>query len=162
MLMIHYNTFFKIVQYDLKKYVNECVSVLDRAPYPLSFSALFLKAESKEPLFKLFGKATDLRAVPSRTVSRIRDISKEACRILRHRALYDHNGAGIYSNPARDYSNILPSVEIVTTLQGINFPLADKARLTAFSIPPQQGTSIRATVTLLMLLFARIAVSFSE
>lgn len=59
------------------------------------------------------------------------------------------------------YSNILPSVEMVTTRQGINLPLICKAFFTACSIPPQQGTSIRTTVTLLMLLFARISVSFS-
>ena len=59
------------------------------------------------------------------------------------------------------YSNILPSVEMVTTRQGINLPLICKAFFTACSIPPQQGTSIRTTVTLLMLLFAKISVSFS-
>lgn len=59
------------------------------------------------------------------------------------------------------YSNILPSVEMVTTRQGINLPLICKAFFTACSIPPQQGTSIRTTVTLLMLLFAIISVSFS-
>ena len=53
------------------------------------------------------------------------------------------------------YSNILPSVEMVTTRQGINLPLICKAFFTACSIPPQQGTSMTTTVTLLMLLFAK-------
>ena len=34
---------------------------------------------------------------------------------------------------------------MVTTLHGMNFPLALSAFLTAFSMPPQQGTSIRTT-----------------
>ena len=59
-------------------------------------------------------------------------------------------------------SRILPSVETVTTCQGINFPLFCKAVLAAFSSPPQQGTSIRTTVTLLMSLLPIIAASFSE
>ena len=40
-------------------------------------------------------------------------------------------------------------------------PLAFIARFAAFSIPPQQGTSIRTTVTLLMSFFAMISVSLS-
>ena len=56
---------------------------------------------------------------------------------------------------------ILPSVDIVTTLQGINLPLVFSALVTAVSIPPQQGTSIRTTVTLFILLFDIISVSFS-
>ena len=44
--------------------------------------------------------------------------------------------------------SIFPSVEIVTTFHGRNFPLFISACLTAFWIPPQQGTSIRTTVTL--------------
>ena len=39
---------------------------------------------------------------------------------------------------------------MVTTCRGIHFPLACNARLTAFSIPPQQGTSIRTTKEKLM------------
>lgn len=61
-----------------------------------------------------------------------------------------------------DYSSIiLPSVEITTTCQGINLPLCIRAFFTAFSIPRQQGTCIRTTVTLLILLSRIIAVSFS-
>ena len=59
------------------------------------------------------------------------------------------------------YSRIFPSVEIVTTLHGINFPLACNAFFAASSMPPQQGTSIRMIVTLFILLFAIMAVSFS-
>ena len=61
----------------------------------------------------------------------------------------------------KDQSRILPSVEIVTTCQGMNFPLACSARLTALSMPPQQGTSMRTTLTLLTSLRAMMAVSFS-
>lgn len=59
------------------------------------------------------------------------------------------------------FSIISPFVDMVTTCHGINLPLFSKARFAAFSIPPQQGTSIRTTVTLFMLLFAIISVSFS-
>lgn len=48
------------------------------------------------------------------------------------------------------YSRIVPSVAIVTTCQGIILPLLRSALLTACSIPPQQGTSMRTTVTLWM------------
>ncbi len=46
------------------------------------------------------------------------------------------------------YSMIFPSIDIVTTLHGINLPLCLSAFLTAFSIPPQHGTSILTTVTI--------------
>ena len=71
----------------------------------------------------------------------------------------DHS-ANIH-NFVKNYSKILPSVEMVTIFQGINFPLFIRACLVALSIPPQQGTSILTTVTLLMLLPPIIAVSFS-
>ena len=54
-----------------------------------------------------------------------------------------------------------PLVASTTTCQGIILPLCCKARLTAFSIPPQQGTSMRTTVTLWMSFCRRISVSFS-
>ena len=50
------------------------------------------------------------------------------------------------------YERSLPSVEIVTTCHGINLPLSCNALFTAFSIPPQQGTSILTILTLLILL----------
>lgn len=59
------------------------------------------------------------------------------------------------------YSEILPSIEIVTICQGMNFPLVCNAFLVAASSPLQQGTSMRTTVTLWMLLFWMICVSFS-
>ena len=46
------------------------------------------------------------------------------------------------------YSITCPSVVMVTTLHGIHLPLACSAFLTACSMPPQQGTSMRTTVTL--------------
>ena len=55
----------------------------------------------------------------------------------------------------------VPSVFTVTTCQGINFPLACRARFAAFSMPPQQGTSMRTTVTLFISFSERMAVSFS-
>src|SRR5699024_1075863 len=45
-------------------------------------------------------------------------------------------------------SSTRPSTERVTTCQGMNFPLACSAFFTASSRPPQQGTSMRTTVTL--------------
>ena len=48
---------------------------------------------------------------------------------------------------------ISPSTEMVATCQGMNFPLACSAFFTAASMPPQHGTSIRTTVTLLISLF---------
>ena len=59
-------------------------------------------------------------------------------------------------------SIIFPSVEIIVTCHGIIFPLSISAFFTAFSRPPQQGTSIRTISTLLMSLFLIISVSFSE
>ena len=56
---------------------------------------------------------------------------------------------------------MLPSVETVTTCQGMNFPLFFNAVTAACSIPPQQGTSIRTTVRLLILFLPIISVSFS-
>ena len=43
---------------------------------------------------------------------------------------------------------ILPSGERITTSQGMSRPQAARARRTACSMPPQQGTCIRTTVTL--------------
>ena len=45
-------------------------------------------------------------------------------------------------------SRIFPSMEIVTTCHGINLPLFFRAVTAACSSPPQQGTSMRTTVTL--------------
>ena len=56
---------------------------------------------------------------------------------------------------------ILPSVDIVITCHGMNLPLFLSAVFTAFSVPPQQGTSILTTLTLLMSFAAMISVSFS-
>ena len=58
-------------------------------------------------------------------------------------------------------SKIVPLVPMVTTCQGIILPLAWRAFFTASSMPPQQGTSIRTTVTLFTSLRIRISVSFS-
>jgi hypothetical protein len=58
-------------------------------------------------------------------------------------------------------SIILPSVPSVTTRSGIVFTLFFKAVLTAFSIPPQHGTSIRTTVIDCMAFAAMIADNFS-
>ena len=57
-------------------------------------------------------------------------------------------------------SKIFPSTEIVTTFHGTNLPLACSAVLAACSSPPQQGTSMRTTVTLWILFVRKISVSF--
>ena len=56
----------------------------------------------------------------------------------------------------------LPSVVIILTATGIFLPLSVTAFLTACSIPPQHGTSIRATVMLRILFLFTISPSFSE
>ena len=72
------------------------------------------------------------------------------------------NGAELCPRWRTHSSKILPSVEIVTTFHGINFPLCCKAAFAARSSPPQQGTSMRTTVTLRMSFCRRISVSLSE
>lgn len=63
---------------------------------------------------------------------------------------------------AASYSSMIwPSVERVTMCQGIILPLFCSARTAALARPPQQGTSMRATVTLLMSFSRRMAVSLS-
>ena len=44
----------------------------------------------------------------------------------------------------------LPSIPMVLTVTGIAFPASSSALLTIMTVPPQQGTSIRAMVTDLM------------
>ena len=46
------------------------------------------------------------------------------------------------------YSRIFPSMEMVTTCHGMNYPLVCNAFFAVISKPPQQGTSIRRMVTL--------------
>ena len=58
-------------------------------------------------------------------------------------------------------SRMRPSVEKVTTFHGMNLPLFFRAVMAACSSPPQQGTSMRSTVTLLISLLRMISVSFS-
>lgn len=60
-----------------------------------------------------------------------------------------------------DLVGILPASLLNNLQNGINFSLFFKAVTAARSNPPQQGTSIRSTVTLLMLFSAIIRVSFS-
>ena len=50
-----------------------------------------------------------------------------------------------------------PSMEKVTTCQGMNLPLFFRAVTAACSRPPQQGTSMRSTVTLRMSFWERMA-----
>ena len=59
------------------------------------------------------------------------------------------------------YSKIFPSMEMVTTCHGMNFPLVCSAFFAAISKPPQQGTSMRRMVTLWISLLRRISVSYS-
>ena len=54
-----------------------------------------------------------------------------------------------------------PSVPTTTVRRGMSRPLRATAVSAARWMPPQQGTSIRATVTLLTSLAARMAASFS-
>lgn len=52
-------------------------------------------------------------------------------------------------------------IPMVTTWQGMDLPLALSASFAAYSMPPQQGTSMRTTVRLRMSLDFRISASFS-
>lgn len=56
--------------------------------------------------------------------------------------------AGRAGETGAQRSRILPSIEIVTTCHGRNFPLARSASRAACSSPPQHGTSMRTMVTL--------------
>lgn len=56
---------------------------------------------------------------------------------------------------------MFPSVPIITSLYGMIFFALSMAVLTACTIPPQQGTSIRVTVTLRISFAVKISVSFS-
>ena len=55
-----------------------------------------------------------------------------------------------------------PLIPMVTTFSGISFPLAATACFTAYSRPPQHGTSIRVRVMLRIAFLANSSVSFSE
>lgn len=55
-----------------------------------------------------------------------------------------------------------PLVVMTTTRHGILRPQRSRAVFTAYSIPPQQGTSMRTTVIVLILFCLNISVSFSE
>ena len=68
----------------------------------------------------------------------------------------------LYNRIQNLYSTNSPLVPTTTTCQGTILPLCTSAFFTAFSIPPQHGTSILTTFTLLMSLFLKISVSFSE
>ena len=67
---------------------------------------------------------------------------------------------GPYQPPSPHYK-IFPWVDSVMIWQGIFFPLFWTAFTTACSIPPQQGTSMRTTVTFFMVFCRMISVSFS-
>ena len=60
----------------------------------------------------------------------------------------------------RQFFVTVPSIWTVHTCQGISLPHCSTARRAAISSPPQQGTSIRSTVTERMLLLRRISASF--
>ena len=55
----------------------------------------------------------------------------------------------------------VPSMFTTCTVRGMSFPLRSSAALTAYSSPPQQGTSIRSSVTERMSLLCSTAASFS-
>ena len=82
---------------------------------------------------------------------------KEFCFFLPYTGLFLHGG----HNAAPYYSRIRPSTDIVITCHGMNLPLSWSAFRTAASRPPQQGTSMRTTVTPAISLCAIMRVSFS-
>ena len=74
----------------------------------------------------------------------------------------NHSGSGRLSDFLWIYSNIFPSIENVTTCHGMNLPLFFNAVIAACSSPPQHGTSMRSTVTLLISFPAMISVSLAS
>ena len=59
------------------------------------------------------------------------------------------------------YSASVPSILTTCTVRGMSLPQAASAVFTACSSPPQQGTSIRSSVTERMSFSRSMAVSFS-
>ena len=88
-------------------------------------------------------------------------ISEKAGCIFRRVGCIPENRGAFWGGRVH-YSRIFPSREIVTTCQGMNLPLLRSAVSASRCSPPQQGTSIRTMVTLLMSLSRMIAVNFSE
>ena len=84
---------------------------------------------------------------------------KNACIFEKNPLCEWYTNRGEKSSPHQ--SKIRPSVEMVTTCQGMNLPLARKAWVAACWMPPQQGTSMRTMVRAVMSLSWRMAVSFS-
>ena len=71
------------------------------------------------------------------------------------------NAISLHIVHLRCQSRIFPSMEIVTTCQGIILPQSCSAFFAAISRPPQHGTSMRSTVTERISFCFRISVSFS-
>ena len=92
-----------------------------------------------------------------------RQVTEGLCKLAPPARIFPQKRAGRLDCRRVFYlSTILPSVEIVCTCHGINFPLFLSAIFAATSIPEQHGTSIRTIVTLFISFPLKIAVSFSE
>ena len=91
----------------------------------------------------------------------------QACRIFlvaitkRNSTPSKVNAISLHIVHLRCQSRIFPSMEIVTTCQGIILPQSCSAFFAAISRPPQHGTSMRSTVTERISFCFRISVSFS-
>ena len=71
------------------------------------------------------------------------------------------NAISLHIVHPRYQSRIFPSMEIVTTCQGIILPQSCSAFFAAISRPPQHGTSMRSTVTERISFCFKISVNFS-
>lgn len=134
----------------MRQYAIPCIiSLLVGALYNI-VDQIFIVAHSVQPFVGCFF-ARNLCGEMRKPAVRCCDADKNLSAALLNQLLYT-----FYS------SFSLPSSVTVTTCHGMNFPLFFKAVIAARSSPPQQGTSIRTTVTLLMLFSLIISVSFSE
>ena len=85
-------------------------------------------------------------------------VRREVIRVVTPGTITD---GSLLSEGQHNYLAAAPSIETIVTSNGICLPLRSTALRAACSSPPQQGTSMRSTVTLRISLRLRISVSLS-
>ena len=104
-------------------------------------------------LRKLFGEKLNITPfyyITKVRMTHARNLIQEKIPIKEVAVLVGYNDIYQFSRAFKRFYKISPSGEMVTTCSGICLPLPSMARRTANSKPPQQGTCIRVTVTLLI------------